>query len=131
MLEQTVRFLLPVPDQQPASGVSIPRCAGHDHVSAVGGRQKMLEAMPEVRRELDKANLVAGRVDVAEFGHAGFDLQSQGGEQDAEQAEEGLADGSNDEKKSGASRRSSTGAAPTTGPNSQNSGRDGRLHLVV
>ncbi|MEC9072852.1 MAG: flagellar hook-length control protein FliK, partial [Myxococcota bacterium] len=95
----------------------------------VEGRQKMLEALPELRRELAKAQLVAGRVDITEFGHAEFDLNGEGQSFDQEDAEDTGAEMSGDQK--GSSPGRSGGSVDTTVTSGTQSRDDGRLHVVV
>jgi flagellar hook-length control protein FliK len=118
------------------------RASGDDLVVLVKAeeqalRQKMIDGLPELRKALDRAELVAGRVDVAEFG--AFENETRGDGDDQSFFENAFEDSLDQqasdegEPKQGASGESnpentSSNGAPGTG--SQRT-EDGRLHVIV
>lgn len=100
-------------------------------------RQKMVDGLPELRKALDRAELVAGRVDVAEFG--AFENETRGDGDDQSFLENAFEDSldqqtSDDgEPKAGSAGESTPEATSSNGATATGSQRteDGRLHVIV
>ncbi len=101
-------------------------------------RQKMLDGLPDVRKALDRAELVAGRVDVAEYG--AFENETRG-----ESDQQGLFDSAFEDsldqqssedgepRQDSANPSNSDSTSPERAAASTPSSRteDGRLHVIV
>ena len=103
-------------------------------------RQKMVEGLPELRRALDKAELVAGRVDVAEYG--AFENETRGdSESRNSSAENSFEDNLERHAQGEAESIDGSGARADNDPDAASSQRattpsssrteDGRLHVIV
>jgi hypothetical protein len=100
-------------------------------------RHKMVEGLSDLRSALDKAELVAGRVDVAEYGAFENETRRDGGGQDSAQStfEESLERQASEEKdgrkaKSEKSTHDDSSSSRTT-PGTATRTEDGRLHVIV
>ncbi len=100
-------------------------------------RQKMIDGLPELRKALDRAELVAGRVDVAEFGafenEARGDGDSQNFFEDAFEdnlEQQASDDGEPQRNSAGESTPETTSSSRATPSGSQRT-EDGRLHVIV
>ena len=100
-------------------------------------RQRMIDGLPELRKALDRAQLVADRVDVAEFG--AFENEARGDGDDQSFFENAFEDSlDQQESDDGESNprgpgqpspeMTSSNGAPTSGSQRTD---DGRLHVIV
>ena len=100
-------------------------------------RQKMIDGLPELRKALDRAELVAGRVDVAEYGAFENEARGDGDNQSFFESafEDSLDQQASDdgEPQKGTAGDSNPETASTNRAAAQRSprGEDGRLHVIV
>jgi hypothetical protein len=100
-------------------------------------RQKMIDGLPELRKALDRAQLVAGRVDVAEFGAFENEARGDGDDQSFFESafEDSLDQQESDDGESNprgpgqpSPEMTSSNGAPASGSQRTD---DGRLHVIV
>ena len=100
------------------------------HTEEQALRQRLLESLPDVRARLDKANLVAGRVDIAQYGETEFDLQDSSA-RSQDEWDDGGASGSEDGGQ-GHQSPDEPRAPDASKPNTAvGRSADGRLHVIV
>ncbi|MBD88743.1 MAG: hypothetical protein CL940_00200 [Deltaproteobacteria bacterium] len=100
-------------------------------------RQKMLDGLPDVRKALDRAELVAGRVDVAEYG--AFENEARGDGDDHQFFENAFEDSLDQQASDDGEPRQEASGSPTpeNAPSSVDAAQrspiaeDGRLHVIV